>query len=208
MGRYTGPVCRICRRYGMELMLKGDRCASGKCGLQRRPTPPGQRSPRRRRISDRGLQLREKQKLRFAYGLMERQFRRYYEDAVRRPGITGENILKALELRFDNVVYRMGFADSRRQARQLIQHGHFTLNGRKAAIPSTATKVGDVIAWQASSQKSPAFESAREGIKGKNVPAWLTLDMDQMSGRVAMVPEIGYVDLRFEPAAVVEYYSR
>jgi small subunit ribosomal protein S4 len=130
MARYTGPVCRICRRYGEKLMLKGDKCVT-KCTLDRRPTPPGAAQARRRKLSDRALQLREKQKARYTYGVLEKQFRRYYEDAVRRPGVTGENLVRMLEMRLDNVVYKMGFADSLRQARQVVRHGHIMLNGRK-----------------------------------------------------------------------------
>src|SRR3990170_1719288 len=148
MARYTGPVCRLCRRYGDKLYLKGDRCASPKCAFERRPTAPGQQKfGRRRRVSDRSLQLREKQRARFTYGMMERQFRRYYRDAIRRSGVTGDTMIRLLEQRLDNVVFRLGFADSRSQARQIVRHGHIALNGRVTDIPSCALRIGDEVAW-------------------------------------------------------------
>src|SRR3972149_11955748 len=146
MARNIGPVCRICRRLGDKMYLKGEKCFTPKCAFERRPYAPGQRSARRRKVSDRGLQMREKQKARAVYAVLERQFRRYYEEAVRRHGVTGENLLRTLELRLDNVAYRLGFADSRAQARQLVRHGHFTVNGRKTDIPSASVKVGQVVA--------------------------------------------------------------
>src|SRR5215213_335113 len=145
MARYTGPVCRICRRAGMKLFLKGERCFGPKCGVERRPTPPGTQTQRRRKVSEYGLQLREKQKARSIYGVLEAQFRKHFSEAERRPGMTGENLLRILETRLDNVVYRLGFADSRAQARQLVRHGHFMVNGRKTNIPSFRTRPGDVI---------------------------------------------------------------
>src|SRR6266540_2496626 len=146
MARYKGPDCRVCRRQGEKLFLKGTKCLGPKCTIEKRPNPPGdQHKGRRRKVSDRGLQLREKQKARYAYGILERQFRRYYEEAVRRPGVSGENLVRILETRLDNVVHRLGFADSRDQARQVVGHGHITLNGRKTDIPSARVKVGDVI---------------------------------------------------------------
>jgi len=148
VARYRGPVCRICRRLGEKLYLKGEKCYTPRCAFERRPFAPGQRSMRRRKVSDRGLQLREKQKARASYGVLERQFHRYYERAVRRTGITGDNLLRILELRLDNVVYRLGFADSRAQARQLVRHGHISINERKADIPSHMVKLNDVIAGQ------------------------------------------------------------
>src|SRR3989304_1922286 len=162
MARYTGPVCRLCRRYGDKLMLKGERCSSPKCAFEKRPTPPGERSPRRRRISDRALQLREKQKARRSYGVMEQQFRRYYKEAVRRPGVTGENLLSLLEMRLDNTIYGLGFADSRSQARQIVRHGHIVLNGRKTDVPSCQGRVGDVIGWEGSSKDKEAFTGGKE----------------------------------------------
>jgi small subunit ribosomal protein S4 len=189
-------------------MLKGERCLGPKCAFERRPVPPGQRSPRRRRVSDRALQLREKQKARFTYGIMERQFRRYYREAIRRPGVTGENLLRLLEMRLDNVVYRMGFAESRAQARQLVRHGHLLLNGRKTDIPSCALKVGDVIGWTPSRANTEHYKMAQEAMEGKYVPEWLAVDAGQMTGRVLSVPSLAEMDARFDTAVIVEYYSR
>lgn len=208
MARYTGPVCRLCRRYGEKLFLKGERCFTPKCAFERRAAPPGDRTPRRRKISDRGLQLREKQKARFSYGVMERQFRRYYGRAVRRAGITGQNLLSLLEMRLDNVVYRLGFADSRSQARQVVRHGHIALNGHKASVPSASVKPGDVITWAEAAQEKEPFKVAQEAVKNKHVPAWLSLEEATMTGRVLAVPGRGEIDARFDPSVIVEFYSR
>ncbi len=207
MARYTGPVCRLCRRQGEKLMLKGERCIL-KCTLDRRHLPPGQQRPRRRKISDRGLQLREKQKVRHSYGVLERQFRRHFAEAEKRPGITGENLLQILEMRLDNVVYRLGFADSRRQARQLVRHGHITLNGLKTDIPSCAVKPGDVIAWRQRSTNTEYYRRLVERIQDKVVPQWLSLDAENLSGQVLALPGRSDIDLRIDEKAVVEYYSR
>ncbi len=208
MARYTGPVCRLCRRQGEKLMLKGERCVSRKCALERRHLPPGQQRPRRRKVSDRGLQLKEKQKARDSYGILERQFRRHFADAEKRLGITGENLLQILEMRLDNVVYRLGFADSRRQARQLVRHGHITLNGRKTDIASCAVKPGDVIAWKERSTNTEYYRSLVERIGDKVVPQWLSLDPGSLSGRVLAAPSRSDIDLRIDDKAIVEYYSR
>jgi small subunit ribosomal protein S4 len=208
MARYTGPVCRLCRRYGDKLMLKGERCFSPKCAFEKRPTPPGERSPRRRRISDRALQLREKQKARRSYGVMEQQFRRYYKEAVRRPGVTGENLLSLLEMRLDNTIYRLGFADSRSQARQIVRHGHIVLNGRKTDVPSCQVMVGDVIGWQASSKNKEPFKVAKEIVKSVRVPGWLSLDAETMVGRVLGPPGPGDTEAKFDASVIVEFYSR
>lgn len=208
MARYTGPVCRLCRRYGTKLFLKGERCFTTKCAFERRPTPPGDRVPRRRKISDRGLQLREKQKARYTYGIMERQFRHYYKKAVRRTGITGENLLSLLELRLDNVVHRLGFADSRNQARQIVRHGHIALNGRKTDVPSATAKVGDVVTWTEIAQQKEPFKLAQELVKNKQIPTWLSLDQSTMTGRVLNAPGPGDFDARFDPKVIVEFYSR
>ena len=208
MGRYTGPVCRLCRRQGEKLMLKGDRCNNRNCAVERRSLPPGQQRPRRRRISDRGLQLKEKQRARHIYGVLERQFRRHFAEAERRPGITGENLLQILEMRLDNVVYRLGFADSRVQARQLVCHGHITLNGRKTDIPSCAVKLGDTIAWRAKSTNTEYYKVVVERIQDKVVPEWLSLDRQTLSGRALARPSRGDIDLRIDEKAIVEYYSR
>ncbi len=208
MARNTGPVCRLCRRLGDKLFLKGDKCFSPKCSFERRPFAPGQRSQRRRRVSDRGLQLREKQKARAVYGVLERQFRRYYEEAVRRHGVTAETLLHTLELRLDSVTYRLGFADSRSQARQVALHGHIAVNGRKAAIPSHVLKIGDMVTWTQRGSNSEYFKLVKEQVAGKSVPAWLSLDVGEMSGRVLALPEMEEIGAQFNPATIVEYYSR
>ncbi|HEY8172524.1 MAG TPA: 30S ribosomal protein S4 [Dehalococcoidia bacterium] len=206
MARYTGPVCRVCRRYGEKLMLKGDKCVT-KCTLDKRPQPPGATQARRRKLSDRALQLREKQKARYSYGVLEKQFVHYYEEAVRRPGVTGENLVRLLEMRMDNVVHKMGFADSLRQARQLVRHGHIMLNGRKTDVPSAATKAGDVIGWVPGSKKTEYFKIAEVSMANKRAPAWLTVDPSAMTGRIVSPPPAGEPG-PFDPAVIVEYYSR
>jgi small subunit ribosomal protein S4 len=209
MARYTGPVCRLCRRYGDKLYLKGDRCMGPKCAFERRPTPPGQqRFARRRRVSDRSLQLREKQRARYTYGIMERQFRRYYAQAMRRAGVTGENLLRFLEMRLDNAVFRLGFADSRSQARQIVRHGHIQLNGRPTDIPSCALRVGDEIAWSPKGRRTELLKIVQESIQTKEVPDWLGLDAATMTGRVVSPPDVGQVGAKFDPAVIVEFYSR
>jgi len=209
MARYTGPVCRLCRRYGDKLYLKGERCLTPKCAFERRPNPPGQqRFGRRRKVSDRSLQLREKQRARFTYGIMERQFRRYYRDAMRRAGVTGENLVRLLEQRLDNVVYRLGFADSRAQARQVVRHGHISLNGRKTDIPSCAVKVGDEIAWSPNGSQTELFKIMQETIQSKEIPDWLGVDAASMTGRVIAQPDVAQVGAKFDPAVIVEFYSR
>lgn len=208
MARYNGPVCRICRRLGDKLYLKGEKCFTPKCAFERRPFPPGQRSTRRRKVSDRGLQLREKQRGRAVYGILEAQFHRYYEDAVRRHGVTGDNLLRTLELRLDNLVYRLGFADSRAQARQLVLHGHVAVNGRKSAIPSHVLKLNDEIGLTGRGQRSEYFKLVSESIASKSIPSWLSLDISQMRGRVETLPEIEEIGAKFSAATIVEYYSR
>ena len=207
MARYIEAVCRLCRRSGDKLMLKGTKCIT-KCTLDKRPKPPGPQLGRRRRISDRGLQLREKQKVRHSYGILERQFRRFFAEAARLPGITGENLLVLLERRLDNVVYRLGFADSRAQARQLVQHGHFLLNGRKTDIPSCLVKEGDTIGWRERSTKSEYYKQLVPSIEGRLVPSWLSLDKQKLIGQVLSLPTSDDVETKLDVAAVVEYYSR
>ncbi|MBI4295339.1 MAG: 30S ribosomal protein S4 [Chloroflexi bacterium] len=208
MARYIGPSCRICRRAGIKLFLKGDRCYTPKCAIEKRNSPPGPRAQRRRRLSDRGVQLREKQKARYGYGVMEGQFRRIFAEAGRQPGVTGESLVRLLEFRLDNIVYRLGFANSRKQARQLVQHGHLSLNGVKTNIPSCAVKVGDVIGWQDPSKKTEYYLRAVEEVKGKTVPNWLSLDKETMVGRVLRIPERTEVDTQFDEKSIVEFYSR
>ncbi|MHB8575997.1 MAG: 30S ribosomal protein S4 [Dehalococcoidia bacterium] len=208
MARYTGPDCRICRRHGEKLFLKGDRCMGPKCAIERRNYPPGPRSTRRRKVSDRGLQLREKQKARYAYGVLEKQFRLYYEDASRRPGVTGENLVRLLEQRLDNVVHRLGWADSRDQARQVVRHGHITLNGRKTDIPSAQVKVGDVLGWTARGRGSEYFKIRQDAASAIATPGWLQIDREAMAGRVIGAPVRADADRTFDESVIVEYYSR
>ncbi|GIW12473.1 MAG: 30S ribosomal protein S4 [Chloroflexi bacterium] len=209
MARYHGPVCRLCRRAGEKLFLKGERCFTPKCALERRNYPPGQAGPgRRRKLSERGIQLREKQKVRHAYGVLERQFRRYFAEASRRPGMTGLRLLEQLELRLDNVVYRLGLADSRKQARQLVLHGHFEVNGRKTDIPSMVLKPGMVVAVRANRRNREFFKLQAEKLAEKDVPAWLALDPATLSGRVLSVPSRAEMPQNLSEQAVVEYYSR
>jgi small subunit ribosomal protein S4 len=209
MARYTGPDCRICRRYGLKLFLKGERCLSPKCAIERRNQPPGpQPKGRRRKITDAGLQLREKQKARYAYGVLERQFQSYYKEAVRLPGVTGENLVRILESRLDNVVHRLGWADSRDQARQLVNHGHITLNGRKTNIASALTKTNDTIGWTQQGRKSEYYKILQEEIGRATTPSWLSLDKAALLGRVIGVPSRSEADQTFDESVIVEYYSR
>jgi small subunit ribosomal protein S4 len=209
MARYTGAVCRLCRRSGEKLFLKGSRCFTPKCAIDRRPKSPGQQtSRRRRRFSDRALQLREKQKARYSYGTLERQFRKTFLNAERQAGITGENLLVLLERRLDNVVYRLGFADSRAQARQLVQHGHIVLNGRKTNIPSCLVKEGDTIGWREGSNKTEYYKQLIQDIEAKTVLNWLSLDKQNLVGQVLSLPTPEEIDARFDGKAIVEYYSR
>jgi small subunit ribosomal protein S4 len=209
MARYTEAVCRLCRRSGEKLMLKGSRCLTPKCALEKRPKPPGQRPrQRRQRLSDRGLQLREKQKGRYTYGMMEKQFRKFFTQAEVQPGITGENLLVLLERRLDNVVYRLGFADSRSQARQLVQHGHIVLNGRKTDIPSCLVKEGDTISWREGSTKTEYYKQVAASIEAKSVLSWLSLDTQKLVGQVVSLPTPDDIDSKFDGKAIVEYYSR
>jgi len=211
VARYTAAVCRLCRRSGEKLMLKGSRCLTPKCAVDRRAKPPGQQQSGRgrpRRISDRGFQLREKQKARQSYGIMERQFRRLFSHAERQTGITAENLLVLMERRLDNMVYRLGFADSRAQARQIVQHGHIMLNGHKTDIPSCLVKEGDTISWKDSSTKSEYYRQVAENIEAKLVPSWLSLDKEKLVGQVSSLPTPDDVEVAFEGKAIVEYYSR
>jgi small subunit ribosomal protein S4 len=209
MARYIGAVCRLCRRSGEKLFLKGSRCYTPKCEIDKRNKTPGQTGGRRRRrISDRGLQLREKQKARFSYGTLERQFRKTFALAERQAGITDENLLVLLERRLDNVVYRLGFADSRRQARQLVRHGHIILNGHKTNIPSYLVKEGDTIGWREGSRKTEYYKTLVENIEGKTVLAWLNLDRQNLLGQVLTMPTPEQIGATFDAKAITEYYSR
>jgi small subunit ribosomal protein S4 len=208
MARYHGPVCRLCRRYGEKLFLKGDRCFGPKCAVVRRPNPPGSAVQRRRKVSDRGLQLREKQRARVFYGLLERQFRRYYEEALKKPGISGINLIQLLESRLDNVVYRLGFADSRKQARQIVRHGHVALNGRKTNIPSALVKLNDEVSFTARGARTEYAKMLPEVMKSKQAPSWLALDSAGLKGRVIGAPTIEDAEAIFDSNVVVEFYSR
>ncbi len=207
MARYTEARCRLCRRSSEKLMLKGDKCLT-KCILEKRPKPPGPQLGRRRRLSDRGIQLREKQKVRFSYGLMERQLRRFFAEATRQPGVTGDNLIVLLERRLDNVVHRLGFADSLSQARQIVRHGHIVLNGKKTDIPSCLVKEGDIISWREGSKKTNYYKQLVENIGSKTTPQWLSVDKSKMEGKVITLPTPEDVDVRYDTAAVVEHYSR
>ncbi|MFW5647736.1 MAG: 30S ribosomal protein S4 [Candidatus Alkaliphilus sp. MAG34] len=207
MARYTDSVCRLCRREGMKLYLKGDRCFTDKCAITKRAYAPGQHGSGRRKLSDFGIQLREKQKAKRFYGILESQFRRYFEIADKQAGITGENLLRLLESRLDNVVYRLGFASSRAEARQLVTHGHFRVNGDKVDIPSYLVSAGDVVAVKEKSKSSNKFRSLAENFKG-SVPNWLTVDMEKMEGTVVSLPTREDIDLPISENLIVELYSK
>lgn len=209
MARYIGPVCKLCRREGRKLFLKGARCMSPKCAIDRRgETPPGFHSARRRKPTEYAIQLREKQKMRRIYGVLERQFRLHYKVATRKAGATGEALVRILEMRLDNVVYRLGLADSRAQARQLVTHGHFAVNDKKTDIPSYVVKVGDVVAVRPSSRDSEYFKLVAKELSRRSAPAWLTLDAAQMSGKVMAAPTRAEADTGIEDQLIVEFYSR
>ncbi|MCY4120765.1 MAG: 30S ribosomal protein S4 [Acidobacteria bacterium] len=209
MARYAGPVCRLCRREGMKLFLKGERCHAEKCAVERRNVPPGHHGKgRKAKLQGYGLQLREKQRVKRMYGVLERQFRRYFHEADRRKGITGETLLQLLESRLDNVVYRLGFATSRPQARQLVRHGHFLVNGRRADIPSYSLRAGDRVSVKAKSANNPAIAYAREEVKGRGVPEWLELGVDGQEGRLAAIPTREQLNLPVQEQLIVELYSK
>ena len=208
MARYTESVCRICRREGAKLFFKGTRCYTKKCSFERRPSPPGQHGVRRRKVGEYGLQLREKQKVRKTYGVLERQFRNYFVDSESRPGVTGENLLRRLELRLDNVVYRMGFAPSRPSARQLVNHGHFAVNGRPTNVASYLVKPGDRIEVRESRQSREPFKVAKETLRSHHAPEWVTIDPTNLAGTVSAPPSRDQMPLDLNEQLVVEYYSR
>ena len=208
MARYTGSVCRLCRREGAKLFLKGSRCYSKKCAFERRPTPPGQHGVRRRKVGDYGLQLREKQKVRRVYGVLERQFRNYFREAETHEGVTGEALLQSLETRLDNVVFRLGFASSRAQARQLVAHGHFAVNGVPTDVPSYAMRPGDRVEVRESRRGREAFKVIRETLRSHQAPDWLSLDAAKLAGAVATLPRRDQMPLDLSEQLVVEYYSR
>lgn len=209
MGRYIGPVCRLCRREGVKLYLKGERCYSPKCAMERRPYPPGQHGQKRaRRPSDYAVRLREKQKLRRIYGISERQFRNLFEEASRKKGVIGSVFLGLLESRLDNVVYRLGFAVSRRQARQLVRHGHITVNGRRVDLPSYRVRPGDEIAVAEKSRNLELIRQNLEAMKGRKVGPWLSLDVEGMKGKFLRLPDREDLALPVNEQLVIEFYSR
>ncbi|NLK39733.1 MAG: 30S ribosomal protein S4 [Clostridiales bacterium] len=208
MARYTGPVCRLCRREGTKLYLKGDRCISSKCSVSKRSSAPGQHGAYRRKIGEYGRQLREKQKARRYYGVLEKQFKNYFEIADRKEGMTGENLLQQLEIRFDNIVYRMGMAQSRKEARQLVRHGHFRINDRKANIPSIKLKVGDVVSLKESSRDLVKFKELAEDLKDRIIPKWLEVDKTNITAKVLALPTREDIDFPFEEQLIVELYSK
>lgn len=206
--RYTGPVCRLCRREGVKLYLKGDKCYTDKCPVQRRAYPPGQHGQSRKKLSEYGLQLRMKQRLRRIYGVSERQLENYYDDAARKRGITGEILLQTLEMRLDNVLYRFGVGASRPQARQLVMHGHVTVNGKKVDIPSYQVRVGDVIAVKESSRNLDVVKANAEAASGRALPDWLEFDLEKLEGSIKAVPAREQIDIPVEEHLIVEFYSR
>lgn len=208
MARYTGPSCKLCRREGCKLFLKGERCTSGKCAFDHRSTAPGQHGAARKKVGEYGMQLREKQKTRRYYGVLEGQFGRYFEMAEKKEGLTGENLLIILESRLDNVIYRMGMAASRKEARQLVLHGHFTLNGKKVTIPSLLLKAGDVIAVKESSRDSEKIKALIEGLGSQVVPKWLEVNASAASVKVLNMPARDDIDFPFTEQLIVELYSK
>ncbi|MSQ23218.1 MAG: 30S ribosomal protein S4 [Chloroflexi bacterium] len=208
MARYTGPVCRLCRHHGMKLFLKGARCFGPKCAIERRRSVPGVHGQSRRKVTEYGVQLAEKQKIRSIYGVLEAQFRKHFAEALRRPGSTGANLLSILESRLDNVVYRLGFADSRNQARQIVRHGHFVLNGRKTNVPSALLREGDVVEVRGTSKGLEYFEILKASIGTKSVPRWLAIEPEGLRGRISTLPAREEIDTVVNEQLVVEFYSR
>ena len=209
MARYTGPVCRLCRREGMKLFLKGERCYTGKCAIDRRAYAPGQHGQARaKKPTDFGIQLREKQKARRMYGVMEKQFHSYFVEAARHKGVTGERLLVLLERRLDNVIFHLGFASSRPEARQLVNHGHFTINGKKVDIASYSVRVGEVISVKEGSKSSPRMKQLLENLGSRTVPSWLSLDANTATGTVVALPTREDIQLPIQEHLIVEKYSR
>ena len=208
MARYTGPACKLCRREGKKLFLKGDRCYTGKCAIERRSYAPGQHGQNRKKTSEYGLQLRAKQSARRYYGVSEKQFHKYFVEAERREGVTGTNLLQLCESRLDNIVYTAGFASSRAQARQLVNHAHFTVNGSKVDIPSYLVKVGDVIAVKDTSKSTDEFKTLVESNASRPVPKWIDADSAAMTAKVVAVPEREEIATPVEEHLIVEFYSK
>ena len=208
MARYTGPACKLCRREGVKLFLKGERCTTGKCALDRRHSAPGQHGAANKKVREYGMHLREKQKTRRYYGVLEKQFVNLYEEAERLEGMTGENLLRLLECRLDNVVYRMGMAESHKEARQLVRHGHFTVNGKKGDIPSYTVKAGDVVALANGSRSSEKFKGLIEGLEKVTFPKWLEVNKEAVSAKVLSLPTREEIDVDFNEQLIVEFYSK
>ncbi len=208
MARYLGPVCRLCRREGMQLYLKGDRCYTDKCAIDRRHYPPGQHGQRRSKVSDYGTQLREKQKVRRIYGVLEKQFSSYFEKAERQKGVTGTNLLVLLERRLDNVVYRLGFANSRSQARQLVRHNLILINGNRVNLPSYLVRKGDVVQSTEKGRALPMIKDAMEAVARRGTPAWLEFNKDEAKGRVVMFPSREDITMPIQEHLIVELYSK
>ncbi len=208
MARYTGPVCRLCRREGEKLFLKGERCYTDKCAVSRRASAPGQHGKGKKKLSEYGLQLRAKQKARRYYGVLESQFEKYFDIATRKQGMAGENLLKILESRFDNIVYRSGFANSRKEARQLVRHNHFVVNGKKANIPSILLKPGDVIEIVQKSKDLDKIKGIIESNKSRVVPKWLDVNVDNFTVKVVELPSREDIDINIEEHLIVELYSK
>ena len=208
MARYTGPACKLCRREGTKLFLKGERCTSGKCALDRRSTAPGQHGAATKKQREYGIQLREKQKTKRYYGVQEKQFKSYFAEADRVEGMTGENLIKLIERRLDNVVYRMGMAESRKEARQLVLHEHFELNGKKVNIPSILVNAGDVVAVRENFRGSAKCKSLAEALQTKNAPKWLDVDKTNLTAKVVALPARDDVDFEINEQHIVEFYSK
>jgi len=208
MAKYTGPLCRICRREGEKLFLKGDRCYTDKCGVERRKYAPGLHGQSKKKLSDYGVQLREKQKVKNSYSVLERQFKKYFYMAERMKGITGSNLLQLLERRFDNVVYRLGFASNRRQARQLIGHGHFTINGRRITIPSYLVRIGDIISPVEGSRELAIIQESAQKAEHRGFPAWVEMDVNNLRGKILHFPTREEVPLPVQEQLIVELYSK
>ncbi|MCX7773486.1 MAG: 30S ribosomal protein S4 [Clostridia bacterium] len=208
MARYVGASCKLCRREGQKLFLKGERCYTNKCAVGRRPYAPGQHGAQKKKLSEYGIQLREKQKAKRFYGILESQFRKYFEMAARKKGITGENLLQLLESRLDNVVYRMGFGTTRAEARQLVTHGHFEINGKRLSIPSYIVKVGDAVNVSEKGRKSTRFKDILDVTGSKVVPKWLEVDQENLKGKVVALPAREDIDLNVQEHLIVELYSK
>ena len=208
MARYTGPACKLCRREGKKLYLKGERCTSGKCAIDRRNTAPGQHGAAKKKMGEYGIQTREKQATKRYYGVLEKQFKNYYEEADRKEGMTGENLLILLERRLDNAVFRMGLAESHKEARQLVLHAHFTLNGKKVNVPSILVKPGDVIAVKEASRSSAKFKALAESLESKVAPKWLDVDKTNLQAKVVAFPAREDIDFEFNEQLIVELYSK